>query len=76
MWMSPGMLGISGHGEVTDEIVLGTKTSSMILQLHDEGWLVEIEEEPAHDETPEERARDVWQEASNIASEAFHKVFS
>lgn len=75
MWMSPGMLGVSGDDEVTDEIVLGTKNSAMILQLGDEGWMVEIEEEPADDETPEECARDVWREASNIASEAFHDVF-
>jgi len=75
MWMSGSMAGVSGDEEVTDEIVLGTENSAMILQLYDEGWVVEIEEEPDDDETPEERARDVWNEASKIASEAFHDVF-
>lgn len=75
MWMSGNMAGVSGDEEVTDEIVLGTKSSAMILHLYDEGWVVEIEEKPDNDETPEERARDIWAEASKMASEAFHDVF-
>lgn len=75
MWMSGNVAGVSGDEEVTDEIVLGTKESAMILQLYDEGWVVEIEEKPDDGETTEERARDIWAEASNVASEAFHDVF-
>jgi len=76
MWMSPGLAGASGDEEVTDDIVLGTKNSAMVLRLYDEGWVVEIEEEPREDETPEECAREVWMEGSNVASEAMHEAFN
>lgn len=77
MAMSGEMAGMSTGEEVTEDIVLADETAARVLTFYrDYGWVVEIEEEYAEGESPEEVAEEVYQDAASMSSEAMEMAFN
>lgn len=71
-WINGAHIGLSTDEEVTEDLILGTQTKAMYLQLYDPGWVVELEEEPYEDEN--ETVEDVAQEMLMFVSQGQEEV--
>lgn len=74
-FMSGGMFGMDAQ-EVTENVVLSTSSSSMLLSRYlGTGWVVEQEAEHGDDESPKEVGQELWMEASQGFAGAMREAF-
>lgn len=64
-WRDPEFLGVDGDDDVTENLVLATDGSVVVVRLYEPGWVVEYEETPAEDEDVEQLGKKIWNQASN-----------
>lgn len=64
-WRDPEFLGVESDDKVTENVVLATDGSVVVVRLYEPGWVVEYEEEPDDGENVEKLGKKIWNQASN-----------
>jgi hypothetical protein len=72
-WIDSRAVGVDAGEDVTENIVLATEGSALLLSLYDPGWVVEFEEEPEDGEDIQQVAETMWTSHSQMLGEALRE---